>query len=114
MRTILTLTIASLLLLAGCGTDAASSEPGASGEANADAPILPPPAPADDGGYPQEGIDQFLEGCVDQAGEEICTCAIDVLQAEISYDELEGMFSDMEASGTLPPDLLTVVIENCV
>ena len=112
MRTIITLTIASLLLLAGCGTDSASSEPAP--EPAAEAPVLPPPPPTEDGGYPQEGIDQFMEGCVDQAGEEICTCAIDVLQAEISYDELESMFFDMEASGTLPPDLLTPVIENCV
>jgi hypothetical protein len=112
VRTIIALTLASLLVLAGCSTDSASSEPAA--DPAGDAPVSPPPAPAEDGGYPQEAVDTFLDGCVDQAGEDLCVCALDVLQAEVSYDEFEGMFAEMEASGTLPPDLLTLVVERCV
>lgn len=114
VRTIIALTIASLLVLAACGTDSASSEPAAESDTATDAPLLPPPAPAEDGGYPEEGIEEFMEGCVDQAGEDICVCAIDVLQAEISFEELSLMFDEMQESGTLPPELLTAVIENCV
>ncbi|MEO1063576.1 MAG: hypothetical protein AAFZ07_19340 [Actinomycetota bacterium] len=112
MRTILTLTITSLLVLAGCGTDSASSEPVA--EPAAEAPVNPPPAPAEDGGYPDEAIDQLTSACVEQAGEEICGCVVDVVQAEVPYEDFDRMYAEMEQSATLPPELLNLILENCV
>lgn len=112
MRTILTLAVASMLVLAGCGTDAASSEP--VDDAATEAPVNPPPPPSDDGGYPQEAVDLLMSSCVEQAGEEICGCVADVLQAEVPYEEFERMYAEMEANATMSPELLTLVVENCV
>ena len=107
MRTILILAVATLALLAGCGTEPASSEP-------SPVEVAPPPPAAEDGSYPQEAIDDFLGGCAEQAGEELCVCAIDTLQTEIDYAEFAAMRDEMEATGMLPPALLAVVVEKCV
>ncbi|MEM9713691.1 MAG: hypothetical protein AAGA17_15840 [Actinomycetota bacterium] len=112
MRTIVSLALSSLLLLAACGGESASSSPAE--DATPETVTAPPPPPADDGGYPEQAVEDFLGGCIPQAGEDICVCAMDVLQAEVPYEEFDAMSGEMEATASLPEDLLSLVVQNCV
>ncbi|MEM9035994.1 MAG: hypothetical protein AAGD18_15460 [Actinomycetota bacterium] len=109
-----------LVLLASCSTQSASSEP--AGEAPSATTVVSAVEPAaaetappgDAGAWPADQVEAFVDACTAQADAELCGCAADVLQTEIDFDELLASAGEAMSAASLPPDLLTIVVENCL
>ncbi|MGD1902203.1 MAG: hypothetical protein ACFB9N_08185 [Geitlerinemataceae cyanobacterium] len=62
-----------------------------------------------EGGYPQNAVDNFTEGCLGSGfdfADEICSCTIDKIQANYSFDEFKEMNEAVNEGGELPIEML--------
>jgi hypothetical protein len=69
----------------------------------------------EEGEYPQEVVDNFMEGCTSQPGatESYCRCSIDRIQKEVSFDEFRELEEGLTDASEFPERLVDAISE-CV
>jgi hypothetical protein len=69
----------------------------------------------DDGDYPPEVIENFMDGCTAQPGatESYCRCSIDRIQNDVRFDEFKELEEGLTDQSEFP-DRLVEAIRECV
>jgi hypothetical protein len=63
--------------------------------------------------YPEEVIDNFMEGCTSQPGatESYCRCSIERIQEEVSFDEFRELEEGLTDASEFPDRLVDAISE---
>lgn len=112
-RSVHTVLVMGLLVLASCGGTSASSEPAAEPPSTAAVPASAE-GESPGGSWTTDEIDGFVDACATQAPADLCGCAVDIVQAELSFDELSALLGETISASALPPELLNTVLTSCL